>query len=166
MARERNLVLGKYDIGEWRYKELKAFCRQYPEKKAKAAALLGVQGGSRVEEYRNSRGMIEGTVTPSGKGTTSDTVLKAVEKREELLHDVQMIDECAKAVNGGLYANALILNICYGSPFETLEQSIMPSSNRNSYFDARRKFFALLDLRMQETKRNGHRDMVQFGGYN
>ena len=144
MAREHSLVLGRYDIGEWRYKELKAFCRQYAEKKARAAALLGVSGSSHVEEFVNADGLIEGVVTPSGKGGTSDPVARAAEKREELLADVEIIDKCAEAVAGGVFAKALILNICYGLGYDFVDKEILPTSNRNAYFDARRQFFSLL----------------------
>lgn len=138
MPTERNLVLGEYDIGEWRYKELKAFCRQYPEKKARAASLLGV------------RGMGLGDGMPHGKGTTSDPVSAAVSKREELIRDVEMIDRCLGAVDGGAFEHALRLNVCYGSSYDCITPEILPTSKRNTFFEARRKFFCLLDA-----ERNG-----------
>lgn len=150
--REYRLVLDEYGIDEWRYRELKAFCRQYPTYKAKAAALLGVAGGSKVQTFTNSHGQQEGVVMPSGKGTTSDPVSKAAEERERYLGYVDMIDRCAKAVYDGKFADALIRNICYGMAYRSLDKTKMPTSDRNVYFDARRKFFGLLDMEKKGEK--------------
>ena len=40
--RSYRIKLDEMGITRWQYEELKAFCRQYPEKKAQAAELLGV----------------------------------------------------------------------------------------------------------------------------
>lgn len=150
MSRDWSLKLDEYGIGEKRYKELKWYCLQYPEYKAQAASLLGIQGHDHIAEYHNRRGKMEGTVLPTGKGSTGDPVARAAEKRERLMRDVELIDGCAEAVRGGVYRYALILNVCYGISFEKIDPSLQGSSNRESFFRARREFFFLLDQRKME----------------
>ena len=76
--------MGDMGISRWAYDELRAFCRQYPEKKAKASALLGVQGGSKVQTARDERGREVGVVMPSS-GRKSSPTESAAEKRAVLL---------------------------------------------------------------------------------
>ena len=138
--RNYRLQLGDMGISRWAYEELKAFCRQYPEKKAKASALLGVQGGSKVQTARDDRGHEVGVVMPSS-GKTSSPTESAAEKRAVLLADVEMIDKIASEVGGGIWHRALILNCCYGLSHECIGQTILPTANRNAYFAARREFY-------------------------
>lgn len=134
-----------YGISRWAYEELRAFCRQYPEKKAKAAALLGIQGGSRIQETKDEHGDVIGIVLPSSKGAVSDPVFRAVEKREKLLADCALVDKAAKNAADGKFEAALILNCCYGTGYEYIDPSIIPNTNRNAFFRARREFFWILN---------------------
>lgn len=133
-----------YGISRWAYEELRAFCRQYPEKKAKAAALLGIQGGSRVQEAKDEHGDVIGVVAPSAKGVVSDQVSRAAERRERLLEDCALVEKAAKNAAGGKFKTALILNCCYGTGYEYLDPGILPNAKRNTFFRARREFFWIL----------------------
>lgn len=139
-TRTYKLKMGDMGISRWAYEELRAFCRQYPEKKAQASALLGVQGGSKVQTARDDRGREVGVVMPSS-GRKSSPTESAAEKRAVLLADVEMIDKIASEVGGGIWHRALILNCCYGLSHECISQAILPTANRNAYFAARREFF-------------------------
>ena len=129
--RERPLRMEKYGVSPERYAELKAFCRQYPEKKRKADSLLGAKSPIL-------------TGMPRGSGGT-DPVHRAAEKRERLLRDVNLIETAAAETKGGAWARALIRNCCYRVRYEDLRPDEMPSCNRSAYFEARREFFIRLD---------------------
>lgn len=129
--RERPLRMEKYGVSPERYAELKAFCRQYPEKKRKADSLLGAKSPVL-------------TGMPHGSGGT-DPVHRAAEKRERMLRDVVLIETAAQETAGGGWTKALILNCCYRLRYEDLRAEEMPSGNRSAFFAARREFFIRLD---------------------
>ena len=142
--REYRINVSMWGISRWAYEELKAFCRQYPEKKAEADALLGVRSSCHVEEYKDRRGNVLGTVQPRGNAT-SNPVEEAMLKRLRLLEDCDLIDKVAEETDGGKWHKALILNVCYGKGYEYLDQAILPNANRNAFFRARREFFFRLN---------------------
>ncbi len=109
-----------------RYMELKWFCRQYPEKKRRMADAINL-----------SSPRMDGMPVQTG---LSDPVAYAVERRELLAEDVAAVEQAAEAAGTGL-ANWLILGACYGAPFERMP---VPCTRR-MYFEARRRFFGLLD---------------------
>lgn len=117
-------------ISKYRYDELKAFCRQYGEKKAEADALLSV-GSPKIS------GM------PHGSGT-GDPVAKAVERRERLIADVEIIEKCAKSVDNGRFYSAIIKNVCLGTAYKFL-MPCLPTFYRSAFYIARRAFFVLLN---------------------
>lgn len=117
-------------ISKYRFDELLAFCRQYPEKKAEAQTLLCVSSPK-------MSGM------PHGSGT-SDPVARAAERRERLLHDCAIIERCASVVNSSEYEVAIIQNACYGKGYEFIKE-YLPTWHRQSFFTARRKFYFLLN---------------------
>lgn len=142
--RDYRINLSMWGISKWAYAELKAFCRQYPEKKAEADALLGVRSACSVVEYRDSNGDISGAVMPRGN-TTSNPVEDTMLKRMRLLEDCDLIDRAAAETDGGAWAKALILNCCYGKGYDHIDPAILPTSKRNAYFHARREFFFRLN---------------------
>lgn len=121
----------EYELGKYRYAELRNFCRQYADKKAEAELLLSVKAQAL-------------TGMPSEHGP-SDSTFSAVERREHLLKDCEMIERCAKAVQDGLFYNAIIVNVCFGKAYEYIPREMLLSARRNEYFSARREFFRLLD---------------------
>ena len=142
--REYRINMSIWGISKWAYEELRAFCRQYPEKKAEANALLGVKSSYHVVEYTETDGQMAGTVMPRGN-TTSNPVEDTVMKRLRLLEDCDLIDRVAAEVDGGDWTEALILNICYGKGYEYIDPAILPTSKRNAFFQARREFFYKLN---------------------
>ena len=157
--REYRLNMSVWGISRWAYEELKAFCRQYPEKKAEANALLGVRSACHVVEYTVGEGdkrKTLGTVMPRGN-TTSNPVEDTIMKRLRLLEDCDLIDRVAGATDGGAWKEALILNCCYGKGYELLDPAILPTSKRNAFFQARREFFFRLNNE-RILQRNGTND--------
>ena len=145
--REYQINVSACGISRWAYEELKAFCRQYPEKKAEANALLGIRGGSHVTEYRDKNGSILGTVLPKGN-MTSNPVEDVIIKRMRLLEDCELIERIAAETDEGKWKDALILNVCYGKGYKYIDPALLVSSHRNAFFRARREFF----FRLQEAK--------------
>ena len=114
-----------------RYRELMHFCRQYPEWKNEASSLLGIRP-------------LKSDGLPHGNGK-SDPTAAAAEKREKLMEKIAIVDECAKAIDGGDWYASIIQNVCIGRPYEQMDRALMPTSNKNAYFKKRAEFFSLLD---------------------
>lgn len=118
-------------ISKERYLELMHFCRQYPDWKTEAESLIGPSGVK-----------LDGMPHGSFSG---DPVAAAAERRAGLLARVQLVDDCAAAVGGGRWYTALIQNVCMGRAYAALDAAILPTSDRNSFFKAKRAFFVRLD---------------------
>lgn len=121
----------EYELGRFRYAELRNFCRQYADKKAEAELLLGVKSPQL-------------SAMPHGSDV-GDPVVRAAEKRAKLLEDCELIEKCAREVEDGVYYNAIIVNVCMGKAYDYIPAEMLPTSKRISYFSARREFFRLLD---------------------
>ena len=128
--REYRIDMSPYGISRYAYEELKAFCLQYPEKRAKADALAGLSG-------KPLSGM-----PPNGGGLS--TVERAVERREKYMTDCDVIDRAASEADGGRFQKALILHVCYRVPYARIDTAILPTSRRNAFFRAKREFYFLL----------------------
>ena len=123
-------------ISQDRYRELLHFCRQYPEWKTEANSLLGIRA-------------IKADGLPHGNGK-SDPVAVAAEKRERLIEKIKIVDDCALAIDGGMWYASIIQNVCIGKAYEQMDRALMPTSDRNAYFKKRREFFDLLNKRKSE----------------
>lgn len=157
--RNYRINMSMWGISRWAYEELKAFCRQYPEKKAEAAALLGIRSTDHVVEYTVGDGKKRqtlGTVLPRGNAT-SNPVEDTIMKRLRLLEDCDLIERVAAETNGGDWKDALILNCCHGKGYEQLDPAILPTSRRNAFFQARREFFWRLNWE-RILRRRGNED--------
>lgn len=121
----------KIGISKERYLELLHYCRQYDQWKRDAASLVGIRGKA-----------LDGQPHGSGVG---DPVFAAVEKRNAIIAKVHMVERCAMSVDGGIWFNALIENVCRAKPHGVIDQALMPTSNRGAFFHARKKFFLLLN---------------------
>lgn len=121
----------KYGIPAARYRELKAFCLQYPLWRAEAESLLGVGA-------QNYSAMPHGT-------DVGDPIFRAVMRRERLLQKIDMVEDIARTVDGGRWFAALIQNVCMGRSLSVIDPTLLPTSNRNAYYLARRMFFVRLD---------------------
>lgn len=129
----RTYVPGTWEIDKERYMELLHYCWQYPRWKLEAASMIGVSGAS-----------MEATPHGSDPG---DPTARTVERREQLLRHIELVERCAAAIDSGRWYQALILNVCNRMPWETLRDlhpDMLRSSNRSAYFRAKRMFFNLL----------------------
>lgn len=115
-----------------RYNELKAFCRQYPDKKREYDGIPSPHSSA-----------LNGMPHLSG---IADPVLAMVSQRMKLGEELELIEGCAMDVRNGDFYHALIANICYDKPYDCILE-LVPTINRNAYFAARSEFFELLHLR-------------------
>lgn len=127
----RNRELKTASLSKWRYFELRAFCRQYDEKRRQAAELLAL-----------SSPRVDGL--PCGKGTPGDSVFTAAMLREQLLADCEMIERAAVAADPVGY-RAIIKNVAQGIRYEETGYY----GCRSDFFRARRRFFAALDASLK-----------------
>lgn len=130
MPDERDLNLHEYDISTWAYRELKAFCRQYPEKLEKLKALRGISGVS-----------YEGGGSKSSE--VSDPTYAKAAKSERLRADCELIEQTAIEAGGELY-KYLIKNVTEGVGYFNLD---MPTDCNHKFYRARKKFFYLLAIK-------------------
>ena len=124
---ERDLSLGCYDISRERYRELKYFCRQYPEKKAKLADARSLGG-------QNWDGMPHAS-------TVGDPTARRAEKAMRYSHDVELIERVA-AEAAPECTRELLRNVTEGVPWEYLPSACC---GRRQFYALRRRFFWLLD---------------------
>ena len=122
-------------ISKYRYDELKAFCRQYGDKKTEAEALLSIGSPK-----------LSGMPHASGVG---DPVSRAVKRRERLLSDCEIIEHCAKGVDNGRFYTAIIRNACLGTAYKFLFD-VLPTNNRSAFYDARRAFYIRLNDELEK----------------
>ena len=137
------------DLTAYEVDEIKAFCRQYPEKKQRAATLLGVRSACSVVEYTDAQGKQAGVLLPRG-GRINKPVEEAAIKRERLLADCALIERCAEQTAGGGWAHALLCNVCYREAYDVIPRERMPSANRGAFYAAKREFFS----RIKEAREN------------
>lgn len=126
------LQLRDQGISEMRYRELEYFCLQYGEKITLAASLAHTQA-----DY---------TFDPTGK---------AVCRRDQLLHDVELIEraatvatvECGKP---GLFDGLLrYVTRADKPPIDTLP------CGRRHFYEVRRLFFCVLDVMLEDARGRG-----------
>ena len=55
------------------------------------------------------------------------------------------MEECAAQVSDGKWYIALIQNVCMARPYAALAADILPTSNKNAFFHARKEFFVRLN---------------------
>lgn len=133
MSRSYDLRLsGEYNISKNRYRELKAFCMQYDEKKSE---LQQIYTSSTVAPEVSVKGGMPGKPTEQ----------KAM-RASKLKDEIKLIDETLKEACGedvGII-EPLKKNVTLGLGFEAL--GCVPCNCR-SFYQYRRKFFFLLDKR-------------------
>lgn len=127
MAR-RNNHLAKFGISHDKYMELKYFCKQYPEKKESLQSLTSIKA-------------INYTGMPHGSDTGNPTEQQAV-LREQLMHDIELIEQTAIEANSTIY-HEILDNVTQGISYFYLNA---PCS-KNYFYQIRDKFFVLLSLK-------------------
>ena len=128
IARTWDIRLDDYHISRDAYRELLYFCRQYDDKKRKAAEI-------RLLKVTAPDGM------PRGR-RTSDTTAQAAEKAARLSNDCSQIEQAAEEAAGDL-APYILLNATRGVSYYAMD---IPASER-TFNRLRRKFYFCLAVR-------------------
>lgn len=126
MGKERDLKLQSYNISEYRYRELKYFCKQYREKQSQLRSI--------IEHSAPKFGSV-------GEGnTTSHRAADTEIRRVQLEKDITIIEQSAIEADSEIY-QYIISNVVEGIAYEYLG---VPASKTNFYLK-RKNFFRILD---------------------
>lgn len=112
MARDYKIQMGAFDIGEWEFKEVEALARRYLAMKRRADVL----------EKCGSAG-VHG------------------EKYAAMRWECSLVERALKETADGKWEEALKQACCRGITYADIDPAIMPTSNRNEFFTARREFY-------------------------
>lgn len=126
MGKERDLKLQSYNISEYRYRELKYFCKQYREKQSQLRSITELSS-PRFDSI-------------GGGNKTSDNTADTAVRRAQLKKDLEAIEQAAIEAGEELFPY-IISNVVDGIAYEYLG---VPASKTNFYLK-RRKFFWILD---------------------
>lgn len=128
--RLRDITWDDYGISKQRYKELKAFCRQYGEKKDKI-------------KYGLSAVVQDGM--PHGNTVGSPTERQAI-INAQYTRDVAMIEECAIRANPSIW-RSILRSVTEGKPYEAVlvdpDYGTIPYG-KTDFYGYRRLFFYYL----------------------
>ncbi|MCD8207707.1 MAG: hypothetical protein LUD72_07205 [Bacteroidales bacterium] len=129
----RKLTWDSYGISKQRYKELQAFCRQYPEKKEKISYGLTavIQDGQ-----------------PHGNSVGNPTEQQALENLR-YSEDVEMIEDCAREADKIIWPY-ILRSVAYGLPYERIiydEHNRRIPCGKTDFYAMRRYFYYLLHRR-------------------
>lgn len=124
--------LDGYEISSKRYKELCAFCEQYPEWKEKLKNENFIQG----VRYDDSP-------KPSNHDN-SDTTAKHAIKMLKFKRNCELIEKIAKQANPDLW-EYIIKSACYEATYKFLKGYDEIPIERSAFFEYKRYFFYLLD---------------------
>lgn len=123
-----------YKIERHRYYELKAFCRQYRQWKTELGNCYGLTG-----------------VKFNGiafRGV-SDPTARAAERAMYLQDKVDMVEESCREADPLIWKE-LLLNVVDGLSYEMMQKrGIQPPVSKTIFYDARMKFFWILDQKRQ-----------------
>lgn len=129
--------LSEAGISPWRYAELRAVCRQYPEAKRKLErARRGI-----VDRRRSSGAWRQ----PDPTGNAAINIAAMPEART-----VRLVEQCAGAVADRATAEALIRCVTEGTEYDRLWPR--PPCGVNQFYVTRQMFFIELDRRLHENE--------------
>ena len=129
MPNKRDLNLDEYEISRYRYRELFNFCLQYKELIAK-----------RNNCYYIGSAAINGM--PHNDSISNPSAQKA-ERAAKYSKDIELIEQIAIEAGGAELYQWFIKAVTENKKWEDLR----PPCGRRQFYEKRRKFFYLLDLK-------------------
>lgn len=136
MANVRMLNKEKYNISNYRFKELYYFCLQYEEWREK------------LKDKRNPLKGMEYSGTPSTSAPGNPTANKAIECAE-LSHKCMIIESAARLADPELYDYIIYAVTQEKITFKYLKMQKGIPCERDRYYNSRRKFYYYLDQLLQ-----------------
>ena len=132
----RKINEDKYGISDRRYKELVYFCLQYREWKKWLKDNTGRPAGC------------PGDMLPKGKGGHRDPVAALAIKRQKLLCKCRALEMAAEEASP-LLAKYIIKHVTDGNiTYRYLSMVLNMPCSKKKYYEARRKFFWILDKKI------------------
>ena len=138
MANVRTLNKDKYNISNYRFRELYYFCLQYDEWKQE------------LKEKRNPLKATKYSGIPSSGSCTSNQTEKIGIECAELAHKCSLIEEAAKAADPELWRYILFAVTNENITFKSLKMQMNIPCERDRYYNSRRKFYFVLNNRMKQ----------------
>lgn len=136
--RLRDMTWDDHGISKNRYKELRAFCLQYDEKKSKV---------------RYGISSVQSDGAPSGNFRESPVEKQAIEN-SVFLRDIRMIEEAAIRAEPGVW-KYILRSVTQGLSYEYIEYDEelgKISMCRSDFYGTRKLFFSILDKMQLEQK--------------
>lgn len=127
-----NLRLEKYGISKEAANELRSFCLQYPEKKAKVRDVFSIKSTVFTERIK--------------KSGISDPTAKAEELAEKYQADIELIEKTAQEIDEFL-APWIVRSVTQDIPAWKLVQLENMPATVNEFNAKRRRFYCLLAIR-------------------
>lgn len=134
MAR-RTKKTGRWKISTHEFYMAMHFAYQYHEWKKE---LTGLTDTSKAIQYSD---MPKGSLNPDPTGDL-------VERREHLVHNVDIVERCAMESDPDLYEWLMLGVTNDGVNYESLKTLKGIPCSRNTYYDRRRKFYYLLSKKI------------------
>ena len=126
MPNKRDLNLDKYNISQFRYRELKYFCLQYEEWKTELNNNIDAVKSTQITDMPSSHAI-------------GDSTCNLAVRRVELFRNCELIEQMAIKADCGIY-QSIIKNVTQGIAFEYMDAYC----GRRQFYLARNKFFYLL----------------------
>lgn len=140
MANVRVLNKDKYNISNYRFRELYYFCLQYDEWKQ---ALKDKQNTLQATKYS---GM------PSSSGYPGNPTERIAIECAELSHKCYVVETAANAADPELFKYIIYAVTNENVTFKFLKMQMNIPCERDRYYDSRRKFYYMLDKILKDRK--------------
>lgn len=140
MANVRTLNKNKYNISNYRFRELYYFCLQYEEWKEK------------LQNKRNELRAMQYSAVPASGNYPGNPTEKAAIECAELSHKCAIIEQAAKAADPELHKYILYAVTHEKITFNFLKAQKEMPCERDRYYNSRRKFYFVLDKKLQEKR--------------
>lgn len=137
MANIRTLNKNKYNISDYRFRELYYFCLQYEEW---------------MQELNAKRNPLKGTQysgMPSS-GHPGDPTTRTAIECAELSHKCAIIEQAAKTADAELYEYIIFAVTHENVTFKYLKMQKNIPCERDRYYSSRRKFYYYLDRELRK----------------
>lgn len=144
MANVRTLNKSKYNISNYRFRELYYFCLQYEEWK------------EILKEIRNPLKGMQYSGMPSSGVCSNPTESIAIECAE-YSYKCSLIEQAAKEADPELYKYILFAVTNEGISFKYLKAKMNMPCERDRYYDSRRKFYFFLDKNIRKREKENER---------
>lgn len=132
MANVRSLNKDKYNLSDYRFRELYYFCLQYNE------------WNEKLNSKRNALKSLQISGMPSS-GTSGNPTESAALECAELSYKCDMIEQAAKCADPELYEFIIYAVTNKDISFERLKIQKNIPCERDRYYNSRRKFYYYLD---------------------